>query len=109
MSLTTQIKSFDIRTFFLLNFLIPNPVGILAATLREKRITNDQLTFKYLLKLVVQGTGSTHKHEPAAVRVEGNLLQHLHLLLAVLLQLLQVELTVLPKIQQELRCSDVNP
>ena len=44
-----------------------------------------------------------HIHEPAAVRVEGNLLQHLNLLLAVLLQLLQIELTVLPKIQQELR------
>ena len=36
-ALTTQMKSFDIRTFFLLNFLIPKPVGILAATLHMSK------------------------------------------------------------------------
>ena len=44
-ALTTQMKSFDIRTFFLLNFLIPKPVGIRAATLnRSKEFLGCQLT-----------------------------------------------------------------
>ena len=33
--LTMQIKSFDIRMFFLPYFLNPNPAGILAANLKE--------------------------------------------------------------------------
>ena len=34
LALTTQMKSLDIKTFFLPYFLRPNPAGILAANLK---------------------------------------------------------------------------
>ena len=87
------MKSLDMRTFFLLNFLIPKPVGILAATLDRNVFEKNFLPF--LLNVVFQ---------PAAVGVRGDLLQHLHLLLAMLLQLLQVKLAVLPEFRLTLFC-----
>ena len=51
--------------------------------------------FPFLLNVVFQ---------PAAVGVRGDLLQHLHLLLAMLLQLLQVKLAVLPEFRLTLFC-----
>ena len=51
--------------------------------------------FPFLLNLMFQ---------PAAVGVRGDLLQHLHLLLAMLLQLLQVKLAVLPEFWLTLFC-----
>ena len=112
LAFTTQMKSLDMRMFLRLNFLIPKPVGILAANLEAQ------------VKLVVfavtcfaieawfapmKKTAAQHLTEhytahctkgrfdpPATVGVLPDLLHHLHLLPAVLHQLLQVQLAVLP-------------